>query len=146
MVTNEISNLTHEGGNTRVKNVNALGLTFLLLVFGVSALPQENNRTAPQTISASRDQTGQHPSTASVTAQTYGITITCLTAKSDIPNPQPEPTCHVFHSFDRVSVDLKVGGVNMSNNSETVTLTCNGPGNRVQCTAVIAPRSARNSM
>jgi hypothetical protein len=55
MVTKEISNLTHEGGNIRVKNVNALGLAFLLLVFGVSALPQENNRTAPQTISASRE-------------------------------------------------------------------------------------------
>jgi hypothetical protein len=105
-----------------------------------------SQRAGPQTISASRDQTGQHPATAAVTSQTYGITLTCLTAKSDIPNPQPEPTCHVFHSFDSASVDLKVGAMNMFNRAETVTLTCNGPGNRVQCTAVIAPRSARNSM
>jgi hypothetical protein len=137
MVTKEISNLTHEGGNTRVKNVNALGLAFLLSVFGVSALPQDNNRTATQTISASRDQTGQHPATASVAGL---VGVKCLTAKSDVPNPQPEPGCHV--DAPDVSADVKVGSKINFGRTGTMTLTCTGPGN-LRCTAEVKRGQSR---
>jgi hypothetical protein len=109
-------------------------------------VPGQNRPTGAQTISASRDQTGQHPATAAVTPQTYGTIIQCLNAKSDVPNPQPEPSCHV--AGPDFSVDLKVGNVAYpkGNRSETVTLTCDGQGNRVQCTARVGPRDAQHSM
>lgn len=97
-----------------------------------AALPQDNKQTAPQTMSASRDQTGQHPATASVAGPTH---VKCLTAKSDVPNPQPDPGCHV-DAPDRVSVDLKVGGSVMFARTGTMTLTCTGPGN-LRCTAEV---------
>jgi hypothetical protein len=102
-----------------------------------------SQRTGAQTIAASRDQTGQHPATAAVTSNAYGTTLKCLSAKSDVPNPQTEPSCHVVGPD--LKVDLKVGSVVNFNRTGTVTLTCSGQGNRVDCTAGVEPRNARNS-
>jgi YD repeat-containing protein len=122
-----------------MKNVKVLGLALLLSVFGVSALPQGNNGTGAQTISASRDQTGQHPATAPVAGPTA---VKCLTAKSDVPNPQPEPSCHiVVVGPDGFSKDLPVGVNSHFNRSGRVTLTCNGQGKRVECTARVGSGS-----
>jgi len=99
-----------------------------------AALPQDDKKTAAQTISASRDQTGQHPATASVAGPTH---VKCLTAKSDVPNSQPEPGCHiVVVGPDGFSKDLPVGVSSSFNRTGTMTLTCTGQGN-LRCTAEV---------
>jgi hypothetical protein len=117
-----------------VKNVTTLGIAFVLSVLGVSARPQNGQKTVTQTLSASRDQTGQHPATAAVAGLTH---VKCLTAKSDVPNPQPEAGCHV-DAPDRVSVDLKVGGSTNFARTGTMTLTCTGQG-KLSCSAEAKP-------
>jgi hypothetical protein len=117
-----------------------------ILVFLASpmiVLPQDNGKTAAQTISASRDQTGQHPATAAVDGYTM---VVCLTAKSDVPNPEPKPGCHIVVDVpppNRIDTDLTagLGGINFQRTG-TMTLTCTGPGN-LSCTAKVTHGEAR---
>jgi hypothetical protein len=90
----------------------------------------DSQRVAVQTISASNDATGQHPGLAAIAGPAK---ITCLTAASDIPNPQPRPSCNINTPgfFGDVAVGNSVG----ASGAGTVTLTCNGQGNRLTCTA-----------
>ncbi len=110
-------------------------LPILVFLAGTMIVPSARGQ---QTISASRDQTGQHPATASLPGDTH---VKCLTAKSDVPNPQPEPGCHV-DAPDRVSVDLKVGSSTHFSRTGTMTLTCTGQGN-LRCTAEVKRSGGR---
>lgn len=90
-------------------------------------------RATNQTISASVDNTGQHPGTASVSK---AATITCLSAQSDLANPQPPPSCYFtapgfFGSLNR-------GQTAGTSGAGTVTLTCSGQGNQLRCSARVS--------
>jgi hypothetical protein len=90
-----------------------------------------------QTISARNDNTGQHPGTAAVRSP---ATITCVSAGSDIFNPQPRPSC--FITAPGFSGDVQVNGRVGSSGPGTVTLNCNGQGNVLTCSASIQEGSA----
>ena len=98
----------------------------------VSQAAKDSKRAAAQTISASSDQTGQHPGTAAIAGPAR---VTCVSATSDIPNPQPRPSCNI--TAPGFGGDVKVGSTIGASGAGTVTLTCNGQGNRLACTARI---------
>jgi hypothetical protein len=97
-----------------------------------TAPEQGVEKAPPQTISASSDQTGQHAGLVAITAPAK---VTCASATSDIPNPQPIPSCNIV--TPGYGGDVKVGATIGANNAGTVTLTCNGQGNKLNCTARI---------
>jgi hypothetical protein len=117
----------------------ASGIAFVLTILvsiGFAQDPQQaakDGKKAPaQTISASSDQTGQHPGTAAIAGPAR---VTCASASSDIPNPQPRASCNI--TAPGFSGDVKVGSTIGASGAGTVTLTCNGQGNRLACTARI---------
>jgi hypothetical protein len=81
-------------------------------------------------ISASSDQTGQHPGLAAIVGP---ATVSCLNASSDIQNPQPPPSCNILAPgyTGSVTVGQSVG----ASAAGTVTLTCNGQRNKLSCSA-----------
>jgi hypothetical protein len=83
-------------------------------------------------ISASFDQTGQHPGLSPIAGP---ATVSCLTATSDIQNPQPPPSCNIL--TPGYNGDVKVGQSVGASGAGTVTLTCsgNGQGNKLACSA-----------
>ena len=87
-------------------------------------------KVVAQIISAHTDQTGQHPGLAAIGAPAK---VTCATATSDVPKPQPQPSCNI--NAPGFNGDVKVGGVIGTSGAGTVTLTCNGQGNRLACSA-----------
>lgn len=95
---------------------------------------KENNKDgakaakAATVISARTDGTGQHPGTAAVSGAT---TITCTSATSDIPNPQPPPSCFIV--APGFSGNLNRGQSAGTSGAGTVTLNCNGQGNILTC-------------
>jgi len=93
-----------------------------------------------QTISARSDNTGQHPGTAAVGSP---ATITCVSAGSDIFNPQPRPSC--FITAPGFSGDVQVNSRVGSRGPGTVTLNCNGQGNVLTCSASIQEGAANQS-
>lgn len=128
-------------------NIFFVWLWLILLVaasvFGQS--PTKNKKTgskpsSPQTISARTDRTGQHPGTAAIRGP---ATITCTSASSDIPNPQPRPSCFVIAPgfTGDVQVNSRVG----SSGAGTVTLNCNGQGNILTCSASIQESTSQQS-
>lgn len=106
------------------------------------AAPKKSTSVAgrTQTISARSDRTGQHPGTAAVGSP---ATITCVSAGSDIPNPQPRPSCFII--APGFSGDVQVNSRIGSSGPGTVTLNCNGQGNILTCSASIQEGSATRS-
>src|SRR5205814_1800741 len=85
-----------------------------------------------QTISATVDKSGQHPGTTAVRGP---ATVTCASATSDTPNPSPKPSCFIIAPGYSGSLDpgRSVG----TSGAGTVTLNCNGQGNRLNCSAEV---------
>jgi hypothetical protein len=90
-------------------------------------------KVASQTISASVDNTGQHPGTAAVSK---AATIMCLSAQSDLPNPQPAPSC--YFTVPGFIGSLNRGQSAGTSGAGTVTLICNGQGNRLTCSGRVS--------
>lgn len=84
----------------------------------------------PQNISARLDNTGQHPGTAAISGPAR---ITCTNATSDIPRPDPRPSCSI--SAPGYNGDVQRGQTVGAGGAGTVTLNCNGQGNRLTCSA-----------
>lgn len=96
-----------------------------------SATPMKGDYKAqPQIISAYSDKTGQHPGLAAVAGAAQ---VKCVGARSDISNPQPTSSCNIV--APGYNGDLKVGASIGTSGAGTVTLTCNGQGNRLDCDA-----------
>lgn len=89
-------------------------------------------RTSGQTISARTDKTGQHPGTAAIKGP---ATIKCTSATSNIPRPQPPPSCYV--TAPGYSGQLNKGQSAGASGAGTVTLICNGQGDILTCSASV---------
>jgi len=92
----------------------------------------EKSAKAATVISARTDKTGQHPGTAPVGGPS---TVTCTSATSDIPRPQPPPSCFIV--APGFSGNLNRGQSAGTSGAGTVTLTCNGQGNILTCSATV---------
>jgi hypothetical protein len=124
----------------RIQNLGAC--LFLLILSAASlALSQTETKSAKngdkkttaksgQSISATFDKTGQHPGTAPITGP---ATVTCTNATSNIPNPQPKPSC--FITAPGFTGNLDKGQKAGTSGAGTVTLNCNGQGDFLSCTA-----------
>jgi hypothetical protein len=89
-------------------------------------------KTTGQNITASFDSTGQHPGTAAIGGP---VKITCTRAVSDIPNPQPRPSCLI--QAPGYGGNLNPGQSAGASGAGTVVLNCNGQGNVLRCGARI---------
>ena len=92
----------------------------------------KTNVQPAQVISATLDKTGQHPGTAPVKGP---ATVTCTKAVSDIPRPQPIPSCSIV--APGYSGQLNKGQSAGTSGAGTVTLNCNGQGNVLSCSATV---------
>jgi hypothetical protein len=104
----------------------------VLAIFGVGASSQDNppakeKAAVSQTISASFNNTGQHPGSAAVKGP---VQITCTAANSNHPNGSPRPSCQV--SAPGFGGPLERGKSAGTSGAGTVILTCNGQG-RLTC-------------
>lgn len=64
----------------------------VLIALGGCKREERGTTSRSQIINAVTDQTGQHPGTAAVGGPTR---VTCISAGSDISNPQPRPSCFI---------------------------------------------------
>ncbi len=106
------------------------GAVFSQGAYKAKAKSSEKDAKAARIISARVDKTGQHPGTAPVTGPT---TITCTNATSDLPRPQPPPSCFIV--APGYSGQLNKNQSAGTSGAGTVTLNCNGQGNLLTCTA-----------
>jgi hypothetical protein len=81
-------------------------------------------------LQATTDSSGPHPATAAIAAPAR---ITCLNAVSEAPNSRPTPSCHVV--APGFTGNLAKGEAKDLTAAGNVTLTCNGQGPMLRCTA-----------
>jgi hypothetical protein len=84
-----------------------------------------------QSLQATVDQGGVHPSSAEVTGP---VKITCMNSVSELPNSQPAPGCRIV--APGFTGNLAKGQVTNATGAGTVTLTCSGQG-LLRCSARI---------
>ncbi len=75
-------------------------------------------------------QVGHTPATAAITGP---ATLTCLNAVSEAPSSKPAPSCHVVGPG--FNTDLEIGHTAKLTGAGNVTLTCNGRGPMLRCSA-----------
>lgn len=83
-----------------------------------------------QSLQATTDNSGSHPATAAIAGPAK---ITCLNAVSEAPNSRPVPSCHVV--APGFTGNLAKGEAKDLTAAGNVTLTCNGQGAMLRCTA-----------
>jgi hypothetical protein len=98
-------------------------LAVAVLTLAYQAHAQRTRPATVQSLQATSDKAGQHPSTADITGPK---TITCLNAASETPNGRPAPSCHI--TAPGFSGNLNKGESASATGAGTVTLTCNGQG------------------
>ncbi|MGA8408931.1 MAG: hypothetical protein WB680_17270 [Candidatus Acidiferrales bacterium] len=112
-----------------------ISLLSLLAVTAVFAIARTSNAQRArlgkvQSLQATSDSSGVHPASAAIAGPAK---ITCLNATSEAPNSRPAPSCHVVapgftgNLAKAEAKDLTAAG--------NVTLTCNGQGPMLRCTA-----------
>jgi hypothetical protein len=112
---------------------------FLLCLITAAAFTLAHQANAQRTrgpkvtsLQATSDKAGQHPATADITGP---APITCLNAVSETQNGQPSPSCHI--TAPGFQGKLKIGEKANATGPGKVTLTCNGPGMMLRCSARI---------
>jgi hypothetical protein len=105
-------------------------LATAILLLGYTASAQRARLGKVQSLQATSEKDGQHPASANITAP---ASITCLNATSEVPNGKPTPSCRIIAPGFNGS--LKIGQKISMTDSGTVTLTCNGQGPMLRCTA-----------
>jgi hypothetical protein len=83
-----------------------------------------------QSLQATLDKSGPHPTTAAITGP---ATLTCLNAVSEVPNSNPTPSCHVVGPGFNTNLDI--GHTAKLTGAGNVTLTCKGQGPMLRCAA-----------
>ncbi len=83
-----------------------------------------------QSLQATTDSSGSHPASAAIAGPAK---ITCLNAVSEAPNSKPVPSCHVV--APGFTGNLAKGEAKDLTAAGNVTLTCNGQGPMLRCTA-----------
>jgi len=108
----------------------------IMLVEGVALASQSKSEPkstkATRSISATFDKTGQHPGTAPVKGP---ATVTCTNATSNVPRPQPPPSCFIV--APGYSGQLDKGKSAGTSGAGTVVLNCNGQGDFLTCSASV---------
>jgi hypothetical protein len=64
---------------------------------------------------------------------TAPVTLTCLNAVSEVPNSKPAPSCHIV--APGFAGNLDIGKTANLTGVGNVTLTCNGQGPMLRCSA-----------
>lgn len=83
-----------------------------------------------QSLQATTDSSGAHPATAAIAGPAK---ITCFNAVSEAQNSKPVPSCHVV--APGFTGNLAKGEAKDLTAAGNVTLTCNGQGPMLRCTA-----------
>lgn len=115
---------------TRYRISLAALLAVAVFAMTFSANAQRANRGKVQSLQATTDNTGAHPATAAVAGP---ATLTCLNATSEDLNSKPVPSCHVV--APGFTGNLNKGQTVNLTKAGNVTLTCNGQGPMLRCTA-----------
>jgi uncharacterized membrane-anchored protein len=110
-------------------------LLAVLLVTSVLAIAHTTNAQRARlgkvtSLQATVDKSGPHPATAAITGP---ATLTCLNAVSEVPNSKPAPSCHIVGPG--FNTDLDIGQTAKLTGAGNVTLTCNGQGPMLRCSA-----------
>jgi hypothetical protein len=112
----------------------SISLTALLAVsaftIAFTANAQRPRLGKVTSLQATLDKSGPHPATAAITGP---ATLTCLNAVSEAPNSKPAPSCHVVGPG--FNTDLEIGHTAKLTGAGNVTLTCNGQGPMLRCSA-----------
>lgn len=107
-------------------------LAVAVLTVSYQANAQRTRGPKVTSLQATSDKAGQHPAKAEIAGP---APITCLNAVSETPNGQPSPSCHI--TAPGFQGKLKKGEKANATGAGTVTLTCNGPGLMLRCSARI---------
>ncbi len=112
-----------------------ISLLLLIAVPSVFAIAHTTNAQRArlgkvQSLQATTDSSGSHPATAAIAGPAK---ITCLNAVSEAPNSKPVPSCHVV--APGFTGNLAKGEAKDLTSAGNVTLTCNGQGPMLRCTA-----------
>jgi hypothetical protein len=105
-------------------------LFFTILALACATGAQRARPGKVHSLQATSDKAGQHPDSANIPGP---ASITCMNATSEIPNGKPTPSCRI--AAPGFSGSLNVGQKTSMTEAGTVTLTCNGPGVMLRCTA-----------
>ncbi len=108
----------------------AVLLTATLFALAHTTTAQRARLGKVQSLQATTDGSGPHPATAAIAGPAR---ITCLNAVSDAPNSRPTPSCHVV--APGFTGNLAKGEAKDLTAAGNVTLTCNGQGPMLRCTA-----------
>jgi hypothetical protein len=120
---------------TKYRIALATLLAVLLVTSDVLAIAHKANAQRARlgkvtSLQATVDKSGPHPATATITGP---ATLTCLNAVSEVPNSKPAPSCHVVGPG--FNTDLDTGHTAKLTGAGNVTLTCNGQGPMLRCSA-----------
>jgi hypothetical protein len=105
-------------------------LAFAAFAIGHTANAQRARLGKVTSLQATLDKSGPHPATTAITGP---VTLTCLNAVSEVPNSKPAPSCHVV--APGFSGNLDIGKAVNLTSAGNVTLTCNGQGPMLRCSA-----------
>jgi hypothetical protein len=110
---------------------SAFSLVFVAILFLACAAGAQRARLGKvQSLQATSDNAGQHPASLNITGP---ATLTCLNSVSEVPNGRPTPSCRV--TAPGFNGSLNIGQKISMTSAGTVTLTCNGQGPMLRCSA-----------
>ena len=102
----------------------------VVLTMAYSGHAQRARLGKVQSLQATSDKAGPHPATAAISGP---VTVTCLNAASEVPNSKPVPSCHVV--APGFTGNLDIGKSTNLTGAGNITLTCNGQGVMLRCSA-----------
>ena len=102
-------------------------LVMFAIALGTSA---QRSRGKVQSMQATVDSGVAHPATAAITGP---ASVTCMNATSEAQNSKPVPSCHVV--APGFTGNLNKGQTASITGAGNATLTCNGQGPMLRCTA-----------
>ena len=110
-----------------------LVVSLAVAVMILLAYPVVAQRARPgkvQSLQATSDKAGSHPASANIAGP---AALTCLNAVSEVPNSTPAPSCRV--AAPGYTGNLNIGQKISITKPGAVTLTCNGQGPMLRCSA-----------
>jgi hypothetical protein len=112
----------------RISALALLGVAAFATAYGVGA--QRARLGKVQSLQATSDTSGAHPATAAIAGPE---TLTCMNATSEAQNSKPVPSCHIV--APGFTGNLLKGQEKNLTAAGNVTLSCNGQGPMLRCTA-----------
>lgn len=110
----------------------ALAALLALAPFAYTSHAQRARLGKVTSLQATLDKSGPHPAAAAITGP---VTLTCLNAVSEVSNSKPAPSCHIVAPGFTGNLDIGKT-VNLAD-AGNLTLTCDGQGPMLRCSARI---------